>query len=312
MPLWPDLAPSFPHEILGYAQNSLDRLANLRDHASAIPALLDEAAARTVAFSGDRVLLRHHPADYQDPWFSIPEARSLGAATELVFLGRDSRGGIFAHRYGPPPEESEGAPPTNDLRSMATAGSVPPDTLGILAQAKALLHWHRSHRFCSGCGHPSVLAGWGWRRDCTRCGTHHFPRTDPVVIMLAVDGERCLLGRQPRFVPGMYSCLAGFMEPGETLEAAVRRELMEEAGVEVGQVAYLASQPWPFPASIMIGCIAQATGTTITIDHQELEDARWFSRAEARAMIEGHHEGGLICPPPMAIAHGLMQAWAMA
>ena len=302
---------NFPHKDLGYAHNGLDRLANLRDHASAIPALLDEAGARTIAFSGDRVMLRHTGGDRQDPWFSVVESRALGSPTDTVFLGRDARGGIFAHRFDPPPEESEGAPPTADLRGMATAGTVPAETLGILAEGKALLHWHRSHRFCAACGQPSTLAAWGWRRECSSCGTHHFPRTDPVVIMLAVDGERCLLGRQPRFVPGMYSCLAGFMEPGETIEAAVRRELMEEAGVQTGAVTYLASQPWPFPASIMIGCIALATSTAITIDHLELEDARWFNRGEVRAMIEGRHPDGFICPPAMAIANGLMRAWAM-
>ncbi len=155
------------------------------------------------------------------------------------------------------------------------------------------------------------MAAWGWRRECPHCGTYHFPRTDPVVIMLAVNGEHCLLGRQPRFVPGMYSCLAGFLEPGETLEAGVRRELQEEAGIETGRVTYLASQPWPFPASIMIGCIAEATMTEITIDRAELEDARWFSRGEVRRILSGTHDDGIKCPPTMAIAHGLMKAWAM-
>ena len=310
MPLWPDALPQFDHATLGYADNPLDRLANLRDQASAIPALRDEAGARVLAFSGDRVLLNKPSGLGENPWFSFGESRGLGTPTETVFLGRDTVGGIFAERFDPPPEESEGAPPTNDLRSMATAGSVPTETLGILAEAKALLHWHRSHRFCPACGAPSTMAGWGWRRECERCGTHHFPRTDPVVIMLATDGDRCLLGRQPRFVPGMYSCLAGFMEPGETIEAAVRRELKEESGIETGEVTYLASQPWPFPASIMIGCLAHATSSTVTIDRLELEDARWFGRDEVRAMLAGQHADGLICPPPMAIAHGLMRAWA--
>ena len=296
---------------LGYAHNRLNRLADARDHANAIPALLDEPSARILAFSGDRVLLRAQAeAEKEDPWFKLTETRGFGTATETVFLGRDERGAVFALRFDPPLEESEGAPPTNDLRTMATASSVPPETLGILAEAKALLHWHKSHRFCSNCGHASALAAWGWRRECANCGTHHFPRTDPVVIMLAVDGERCLLGRQPRFVPGMYSCLAGFVEPGETVEAAVRRELAEEAGIGTGTVSYLASQPWPFPASLMIGCMAEATSTTITIDEMELEDARWFSRDEVRAILAGTHPGGVMCPPPMAIAHGLMRAWA--
>ncbi len=301
--------PRFDHGPLGYAHNRLDRMAAARDHASSIPALLDAPETRMLAFSGDRVLLRGSQ-ETDDPWFSQAETRGFGSSTDLVFLGRDERGGIFAVRFDPPPEESEGVAPTNDLRTMATAGRVAAETLGILAEAKAILHWHRSHRFCSTCGHASTLAAWGWRRECPNCGTHHFPRTDPVVIMMAVDGDRCLLGRQPRFAPGMYSCLAGFLEPGETIEAAVRREIAEEAGVQTGAVTYLASQPWPFPASLMIGCIAEATSTAITIDRTELEDARWFTRAEVQAALAGAHPDGVICPPPMAIAHGLMRAWA--
>lgn len=299
----------FDHQILGFAHNRLDRLANDRDHESVIPALFADPAARAYAFSGDRVLLRGEDAQ-ADPCFSLAELHGFGVPTETVFLGRDDNGGVFALRFEPPAEDSEGAPPANDLRSLATAGITSPGVLGILAEAKALLHWHRSHRFCASCGHPSDLAAWGWRRECSKCGTAHFPRTDPVVIMLAVDGDRCLLGRQPRFVPGMYSCLAGFLEPGETIEAGVRRELQEEAGIETGQVTYLASQPWPFPASVMIGCFAETTTPDLTVDKAELEDARWFSREEVRLILEDHHPDGVRCPPPMAIAHGLMAAWA--
>ncbi|MDX7949778.1 NAD(+) diphosphatase [Lichenihabitans sp. Uapishka_5] len=301
----------FHHAALGFGGNPLDRMAAARDHGSSIPALLEDPETRYVAFSGDHVLVRG-PAEADDPWFRSGEVKGFGPPTETVFLGRTARMAVFAKRFDPPSDESEGAPPVRDLRSMATVGLAPPDTLGILAEAKALLHWHRSHRFCAACGQPSRLAAWGWRRECTACGTHHFPRTDPVVIMMAVDGDRCLLGRQPRFAPGMYSCLAGFLEPGETIEAAVRRELNEEAGITVGAVDYLASQPWPFPASLMIGCIAEASSSAITIDATELEDARWFARAELRRMLDGTHPDGLVCPPPMAIAHGLMQAWAEA
>ena len=299
----------FDHATLGYAHNRLDRLANARDHESVIPALLADPSARAYVFSDDRIVLRTQEAG-ADTCFTMPEVRGFGIPTETVFLGRDEEGGVFAMRFDPPAEESEGTPDTTDLRTMATAGTATPSVLGILAEAKALLHWHRSHRFCATCGQPSTMAAWGWRRECPSCGTSHFPRTDPVVIMLAVDGERCLLGRQPRFVPGMYSCLAGFLEPGETFEAGVRRELQEEAGIETGRVTYLASQPWPFPASIMIGCIAETTMSDITVDRAELEDARWFSREEVRTMLAGQHEAGLKCPPAMAIAHGLVRAWA--
>ena len=304
-----DRALRFHHAELGYVGNRLDRLANAREHESTIPALLADPLARAFAFSGDRVLLRVPEPD-SDPRFSMKELRGFGTPTETVFLGRDDEGGVFALRFDPPAEESEGAPPTGDLRSMATAGFTTPEVLGMLAEAKALLHWHRSHQFCSTCGHRSTMAAWGWRRECPQCATHHFPRTDPVVIMLAVDGDRCLLGRQPRFPPGMYSCLAGFLEPGETIEAGVRRELQEEAGIETGRVTYLASQPWPFPASIMIGCIAEATKADVVVDRVELEDARWFARDEVEAMLAGTHASGLHCPPAMAIAHGLVRAWA--
>src|SRR5690606_35678132 len=143
-----------------------------------------------------------------------------------------------------------------DIRSLLMSEALPEHELGAAAEARSLVHWHRSHRFCALCGALSKMANAGWRRDCPQCGAAHFPRTDPVAIMLAVDGERCLLGRQPRFAPGMYSCLAGFVEPGETLEDAVRREIFEEAGIRIGRVRYLASQPWPMPSSLMVGFFA--------------------------------------------------------
>ena len=196
-----------------------------------------------------------------------------------------------------------------DMSSITVKKLVSNDLVGILGQAKAVLHWHNTHRFCGRCGAKTAPVNAGWRRDCGTCSAQHFPRTDPVVIMLVVDGERALLGRQPRFPQGMYSCLAGFLESGETLEAAVRREIFEEAGLQTGEVRYLTSQPWPFPASLMIGCIATATTTEITIDAQELEDARWFSRDECRALLAGTHEAGLTSPQPMAIAHHILKAW---
>ena len=197
-----------------------------------------------------------------------------------------------------------------DLRSIAIGGLVPQDQTAMLAAAKALMNWHARHRFCSNCGSPTDVAVAGWRRDCPLCKAIHFPRTDPVVIMLAVDGDACLLGRQPRFPKGMYSALAGFVEPGETIEAAVRREIHEEAAVTCGAVQYFASQPWPFPASLMIGCFAEAASRGLKVDKVELEDARWFSRDETIALVERRHPDGLTAPIPMAIAHHLLKQWA--
>jgi NAD+ diphosphatase len=197
-----------------------------------------------------------------------------------------------------------------DLRSVAVGGLVPHEQAAMLAAAKALMHWHARHAFCANCGAPSDVAAAGWRRDCKVCKATHFPRTDPVVIMLAVEGDACVLGRQPRFPKGMYSALAGFVEPGETIEAAVRREISEEAGVACDAVRYFASQPWPFPASLMIGCFADARGRSLKVDRVELEDARWFTRDEAVALIERRHPHGLTAPTPVAIAHHLLRQWA--
>jgi NAD+ diphosphatase len=188
-------------------------------------------------------------------------------------------------------------------------GLLAPPELGLLAEAKALMNWHQRHRFCPNCGAPSQASVSGFRRDCPSCKTQHFPRTDPVAIMLAVRGEMCLLGRSARFASRVYSALAGFIEHGETIEAAVRREIKEEAGISCGRVTYLASQPWPFPMSLMIGCHAQALTEEITIDRDELEDARWFSRAECASMLAGAHPQGIACPAPLAIAHWLIKAF---
>ncbi len=174
-----------------------------------------------------------------------------------------------------------------------------------------MLDWHARHRFCAQCGGQTVAGTSGWRRECTVCGALHFPRTDPVVIMLVTRGDSCLLARQARFAPGMYSCIAGFVEPGETLEDAVRRESWEEAGLRVGTVRYIASQPWPFPSSIMVGCIAESLGDEITLDMTELEAGRWFPREEVLQMLEGRHPEGLACPQHIAIANTLVRAWAL-
>jgi NAD+ diphosphatase len=174
-----------------------------------------------------------------------------------------------------------------DLRSLMAALS--PRQAELAITGKALLEWHRTHGFCAACGRRSEMAMGGWQRLCPACGATHFPRTDPVVIVLVTLGNRVLLGRSPGWPEGMYSLLAGFMEPGETVEAACRREVAEETGVPLGAVSYLASQPWPFPASLMIGCRAEALDDQITLDPVELEDAIWLTREEVAQAFAGEH-----------------------
>lgn len=193
-----------------------------------------------------------------------------------------------------------------DLRSIA--GEITAGEATVTATARALTNWHQTHRFCARCGAPSEIEDGGWRRRCVACGTQHFPRVDPVVIMLVVRRDRVLLGRQEGWPEGMYSLLAGFMEPGETIEDAVRRETKEEAGITVGRVSYLACQPWPFPSSLMLGCAAEALDDDIAIDTQELEDALWVPRTELPDILAGKHMS-MAAPRVDAIARVLISAW---
>ncbi|WP_428249474.1 NAD(+) diphosphatase [Ferrovibrio sp.] len=206
-----------------------------------------------------------------------------------------------------------------DVRSIAPQLSLP--EAAILAQARSMTDWHRRHRFCAQCGAPSNAEDAGYSRRCSNdaCKAQHFPRTDPVVIMLGVlpdaggdrQADRILLGRQRQFLPGVYSALAGFMEPGESIEEAVRRELAEEAGLATGEVRYIASQPWPFPSSLMIGCVADATSDALTVDQHELEDARWFRRDEVTTMLRASTDmnAPLRLPPPLSLAHQITKRY---
>jgi NAD+ diphosphatase len=251
-------------------------------------------------------------APLNDPLFTLDEARALAPTTESVFLGHLDEAGRFG--FGISPEAAEALKTRDDLlvtdlRSIAVQGLVNAEHLPPIAEAKSVLSWHAKHRFCPNCGAPTQAVDGGWRRDCANCKTQHFPRTDPVVIMLVIDGDRCLLGRSPRFAATMWSCLAGFIEPGESFEDAVRRETREEAGIVCGRINYYRSQPWPFPSSLMIGCHAEALSRDIVVDREELEDARWFSKDEIVTMLMRKHPDGLTTPPPMAIAHHIIRAW---
>lgn len=293
---------------LGFASNVLDR-ASAELEADSFEAHLADPAALHVVIGGEMAVL----AGGDVPTAFLPVGRPAGeTALERVFLGRHQGRPVLGTLLDAARVQALKDDPgllVTDLRSIATQMPIPAGEIGMLAQAKSLLLWHTRRHFCSNCGGATRVGQAGLRRDCPACGAQHFPRTDPVTIMLVASGERCLLGRSARFVAGSYSCLAGFVSPGETIEDAVRREVLEEAGITVGRVRYVLSQPWPFPSSLMIGCLGEAMGEAITIDREELEDARWFDREEARSMLERRHPGGLITPPPMAIAHHLIRAW---
>ncbi|MEE2877771.1 MAG: NAD(+) diphosphatase [Pseudomonadota bacterium] len=243
-----------------------------------------------------------------------PEAAKLAPDAEPLFLGVDKAGTpVFALEM----------PGNFDLNTSLIAGtgdfqdfrmclaSMPEMDANLASTARSLFEWHRSHRFCAKCGAESERVEGGWKRACTSCHAEHFPRTDPVAIMLAVSGNKCLLGRQKMWPAGMWSCLAGFIEPGETLEQGAARELHEEAGIlcDPGEAEYLFCQPWPFPSSLMIGLILPAENEDITIDPKELEAARWITRDEARAVIEGKHDE-IFAPMRFAVAHHILKEWA--
>ena len=302
--LFDGLPPHEPSAANGFAGNRIDRRSEARSE-DAVATALGDRSARLYLFQADKALLKAG----DDPLFTVAEAEGLGAAPDgAVLLGWTAEGPRLATGIAEATGLDEDRIKAIDLRSLAVQGTVSAEHLGALAQARSLAYWHARHGFCSVCGAKSAMKAGGYRRDCTACGAEHFPRTDPVVIMLSVDGDRCLLGRQPRFMPGMYSCLAGFLEPGETIEDAVRREIAEEAGIRSGRVRYHSSQPWPFPSSLMIGCHAEAASTAITRDETELEDCRWFPRDEVRTILDGSH-AAIRSPPPMAIAHRLIRAW---
>ena len=221
---------------------------------------------------------------------------------ESVFLGLAGERPLFALDAGDA-EPERGRPA--GLREAAT--ELPAQEAALAAYAASLLSWHRRHRFCANCGAPTEPADGGHERVCPACAAHHFPRTDPVAIVRVVGDDRLLLGRQASWEPGRFSVLAGFVEPGETLEEAVRREVLEESRVEVGEVSYVGSQPWPFPSSLMIGFSAQARGGEPRPGDGELREVRWFERAEVEAAARG--AGGVRLPPPYSISRRLIDGW---
>jgi NAD+ diphosphatase len=238
-------------------------------------------------------------------------AELAGGDERLLFMGLWQETAVFAvdldGSADPADGPLQGMGEFKDLRQIAL--TLPAGDAGICATAKQMFEWRRKHRHCAACGEPSEPRDGGWKRVCPSCAAEHFPRTDPVVIMLPFHGDRCMMGRQEAWPKGMFSALAGFLEPGETIEEACARELAEEAGLRTRTVRYHSTQPWPYPSSLMIGLIAEVEDDEGTPDQTELSEVRWFTRAEARDLLAGKIEGAF-CPPPLAIAHQLLKSWA--
>ncbi|MCR2833343.1 NAD(+) diphosphatase [Parerythrobacter lacustris] len=222
---------------------------------------------------------------------------------ELVFLGLDDGKACFAAV----PPLGDASPRMANPQLWGLMQALRPDDLALYGGARSLVDWHARHRFCAACGGPTAIAKGGWQRNCGSCGAQHFPRTDPVTIMLVEYEGRLMLGRGLGWPEGRFSALAGFVEPGESIEEAVAREVFEESGVRVRDVTYVASQPWPFPSQLMLGCHSHADDDALTIDATEMAEIEWYTRADVAAALAG--EGPFIAPPPHAIAHSLMQWW---
>jgi NAD+ diphosphatase len=302
---------SFPLGQPGFVTNILDRAAHLRSDDAKLIALEEQRDARAYVVHRDSLVVTREAAGPR-ALLSINEALEFGANPGTIFLGLREGAPVFGMGISAAAVEkllTRDDAALTELRGMAMQGAVPADQLSAIAMAKSMVNWHQRHGYCANCGTRTAMKEGGWKRDCPNCKAEHFPRTDPVVIMLVTSGDKVLLGRQKHFPPGMYSCLAGFVEAAETIEDAVRREIFEESGIHCNDVQYYMTQPWPYPSSLMIGCTARATNEDVVVDGRELEDARWFDRAEATLMIERKHPDGLAGPHPFAIAHHLLGRW---
>lgn len=280
----------------GFTGSTLDREDLIRTNPERLAALMMSLSARLLQLDGlDPVI----SPDGLLSWTSLADAEG-----ELIFLGVQDGKPRFADVRPGIPDGFARSPAIFPILDM-----LPPGEAGTYAAARSLIDWHLRHGFCARCGSATEMFRGGWGRQCGDCGSEHFPRVDPVVIMLGEHEGRVLVGRQPRYPAGRYSALAGFLEPGESIEEAVARELHEEAGVRATQVRYVVSQPWPFPSSLMIACIAQVENAALTIDYTELEDAIWVTRDEVEASLAGDPAAPFLPPPHYAIAHTLFRRW---
>ncbi len=298
------MSPANPN---AFANSPLDRAGARRRDPDWLAAAWASPEARLAAFRDRKPLVR---ADGGALWLH-PSAAASAYESPALFLGVDGQGRPhFAVEAGPgsDPAGSADADGGAFLDLRAAAALLPGPDLAMLGAAKAVFEWHARHGFCAACGAPSTVVDAGWKRVCPACQAQHFPRVDPVVIMLPIAGEACLLARPPRLPPGIYTALAGFVEPGESVEEACARETLEEVGLKVRAAAYHSSQPWPFPSTLMIGLLAEVEPGPVVLEAEELEDARWFTRAQARDLLKGD-DGALRAPPPFTIAHQLLAAW---
>ena len=298
-----------------FAGNPLDRASDRRADPEWIRSRLADADALAVAMWNGKPLVEAAPVGgnaLRIAYLPAQLTREVVASDErLLFLGLSGEIAVFAvdleGSADPADGPLSGFGRFEDLRSIAAR--LPAHDAAILATAKAMFEWRRRHGFCAACGQPTMPADGGWKRVCDACRSEHFPRTDPVVIMLPTLGDRCLLGRQAIWPKGMFSALAGFLEPGETIEEACAREVKEEAGLTTVSVAYHSTQPWPYPSSLMIGLLAEVSDDNATPDQTELDEVRWFTREEAGALLRGELTDAW-APPPMAIAHQLIKTWS--
>ena len=303
------------HPTLG-PSTLLDRAAHLRGDNRTLQQLRTHPDARHLLLFDGRPAILSDPAriSARIRWLTADDLGQCGIDTSAaIFLGLDrtSGAGRFAVALAGPLSESltNAFAPVVDLRSLATQGAMAREEIALLGNAKSLADWHARHGFCPSCGARSEPADGGWRRSCAPCGYAAYPRVDPVVIMLLTDGERIVVTREPRFPEHMVSLPAGYVEPGEDVEHAVRRETKEELGLDVGDVSYQLSQPWPFPHSLMIGCIGHVPSAQLVPDPAEIEAARWAAPEDIRAMLGGTHPEGLWLPGDQAIANALVRRW---
>jgi len=281
----------------GFTGGTLDRADRVRHAPELLAAALADPRARLLVLDGLDPLLDE---DGHLIWTDLGEAQG-----ELLFLGYEDGEPRFVSTL----PEGVPVPMGRSPALFAMLDRFAPADAANYASARGLVFWHGRNGFCANCGTPTHISHAGWARSCPHCGAEHFPRVEPVVIMLAERGDKALLGRQPSWPPGRYSALAGFLEVGESIDEAVRRETCEESGVRIGAVRYVASQPWPFPASLMVACIGEALNDDIQIDVHELEHADWFSREEVRQALARDPAARFVAPPPYAIAYTLLTAW---